>query len=56
MAVYYTVGWAVSTYYDRPLHMRQMMGAAMAQDFSWQRSADNYELAYAQAIANKRAF
>jgi starch synthase len=54
-AVYYTVGWAVSTYYDRPLHMRQMIAAAMAQDFSWQRSADTYELAYTQAIANKRA-
>ena len=56
LAVYYTVGWAVSTYYDRPHHMRQMIAAAMAQNFSWQRSADNYELAYTQAIANKRAY
>ena len=55
LAVYYTVGWAVSTYYDRPQHMRQMIGAAMRQDFSWQRSAATYELAYARAIANKRA-
>jgi starch synthase len=55
LAVYYTVGWAVSTYYDRPHHMRQMIAAAMAQDFSWQRSAATYELAYARAIANKRA-
>jgi starch synthase len=54
-AVYYTVGWAVSTYYDRPRHMRQMIAAAMAQDFSWEWSAATYELAYAQAIANKRA-
>jgi starch synthase len=54
-AVYYTVGWAVSTYYDRPQHMRQMIGTAMAQDFSWERSAATYELAYAQAIAHKRA-
>lgn len=55
LAVYYTVGWAVSTYYDRPHHMRQMIAAAMAQDFSWKRSADNYELAYARAIATKQA-
>jgi starch synthase len=55
LAVYYTVGWAVSTYYDRPHHMRQMMAAAMAQDFSWNRSAGTYELAYARALANKQA-
>ena len=53
LAVYYTVGWAVSTYYDRPLHMQRMIAAAMTQDFSWERSADTYELAYAQAMANK---
>lgn len=52
-AVYDTVGWAVSTYYDRPEHMRAMIGKAMAQDFSWERSAIGYEHAYHQAIANK---
>lgn len=54
-AVYYTVGWAVSTYYDRPHHMRQMIAAAMSRDFSWERSADTWELAYVRAIAIKRA-
>jgi starch synthase len=54
-AVYYTVGWAVSTYYDRPQHMRQMITRAMAQDFSWDRSAGTWGQAYAQALANKRA-
>ena len=54
-AVYDTVGWAVSTYYDRPEHMRRMITAAMRQDFSWDRSAAVYEQAYIQAIANKQA-
>ena len=54
-AVYDTVGWAVSTYYDRPEHMRRMITAAMRQDFSWERSAAVYEQAYLQAIANKQA-
>ena len=53
-AVYDTVGWAVSTYYDRPRHKAAMIQAAMAEDFSWDRSAAQYEAAYAQAIANKK--
>jgi starch synthase len=54
-AVYDAVGWAVSTYYDRPQHMAAMIAAAMAEDFSWDRSAAQYEAAYAQAIANKKS-
>jgi starch synthase len=53
-AVQDSVGWAVSTYYDRPHHMAQLIQAAMAEDFSWDRSATQYEAAYEQAIANKR--
>lgn len=52
-AIYNTVGWAVSTYFDRPAHIQQMIQAAMAQDFSWERSAAAYESLYQQAIANK---
>ncbi len=52
-AIYYTVGWAVSTYYDRPHHIRQMMQTAMLQDFSWERSASAYLQAYRRAMANK---
>jgi starch synthase len=54
-AIYYTVGWAVSTYYDRPQHIRQMAAAAMAQDYSWERSASLYVQTYRRAIANKTA-
>jgi starch synthase len=53
-AVHDTVGWAVSTYYDRPHHMAMLIQAAMTEDFSWERSAGHYEAAYAQAIANKK--
>ncbi|MDD5207438.1 MAG: hypothetical protein PHS17_18565, partial [Desulfobacterales bacterium] len=42
-ALYYTVGWAVSTYYDRPDHMRMLRESAMKQDFSWNRSVNEYE-------------
>lgn len=53
-AIYYTVGWAVSTYYDRRAHIAQMMQRAMTRDFSWERSMDGYLAAYEKAIRNKR--
>ena len=54
-AIYYTVGWAVSSYYDRRPHIRQMIQNAMAQDFGWEASAREYERLYERAIANKQA-
>jgi starch synthase len=54
-AVYYAVGWAVSTYYDRKHHMTQMIQSAMAQDFSWERSADGYVWLYERALQVKRS-
>ncbi|MFN8485631.1 MAG: glycogen synthase GlgA [Anaerolineae bacterium] len=54
-AVYYAVGWAVSTYYDRPQHMAKMIQTAMAQDFSWEQSARQYVAMYEQAMSNKVA-
>jgi starch synthase len=54
-ALYYTVGWAVSTYYDRKEHMQKMIAAAMSQDLSWEHSARIYVQAYERAIANKKA-
>lgn len=53
--IYYTTGWAVSTYYDRPAHIQKMIQSAMAQDFSWRRSALAYVKLYQQAIEKKRA-
>ena len=52
-AIYYTVGWAVSTYYDRPQHIQQMRRAAMAQEYSWQKSAEMYVKLYERGMAVK---
>ena len=54
--IFYTVGWAVSTYYDRRSHFDQMQQQAMAQNFSWEKSAREYEQAYQQAINIKHSF
>jgi starch synthase len=54
-ALYFTAGWAVSTFYDRPRHIQNMIKTAMAQDFSWEKSARQYLRAYRRAIANKTA-
>jgi starch synthase len=53
-AIYYAVGWAVSTYYDRRVHWDVMVQRAMQQHFSWRDSALKYEEAYRRAIENKR--
>ncbi len=54
-AIYYTVGWAVSTYYDRRHHWDAMVQRAMHQRFAWEDSARQYEQAYYQAIRNKQS-
>lgn len=51
-AIFDTIGWAISTYYDRPYHIYQMIQAAMEQDFSWERNAKAYIDAYKKAIAS----
>jgi starch synthase len=53
-ALYNTIGWAVSTYYDRPGHIKKMIEKAMAQDFSWKKSAREYINTYFRAIRIKR--
>lgn len=45
-ALYFTVGWAVSTYYDRPKDMQKMLLRAMKEDFSWEKASENYLNAY----------
>jgi starch synthase len=49
-----TIGWALSTYYDRPNHVATMRKRAMAQDFSWERAAAEYEGLYREAYARRR--
>ncbi|MGC8764500.1 MAG: glycogen synthase GlgA [Brevinematia bacterium] len=53
-AIYYTVGWAVSTYFDRKHHMKKLIKNAMSRDFSWEKSAREYESLYTKAIKIKK--
>jgi len=53
-ALYNTIGWAVSTWFDRPHHIAQLRQQAMAQDFSWSDSARRYVEVYEHALRNRR--
>ena len=44
------IGWAVSTWYDRPEHVAQMRHRAMKQDFSWSTAAKRYIEVYEHAM------
>ncbi|HWO14298.1 MAG TPA: glycogen synthase GlgA [Polyangiaceae bacterium] len=49
-----TIGWAVSTYHDRPDHLRGLQIRGMQQDFSWARAAEAYEHLYLEAYRRRR--
>ncbi len=49
-----TIGWAVSTWHDRPHHIEAMRRRAMARDFSWDGSAAEYERLYLEAYRKRR--
>jgi starch synthase len=53
-ALFDTVGWALSTWYDRPRHIAAMRREAMAEDFSWQHAAKQYEQVYLRAYQRRR--
>jgi starch synthase len=53
MAIYYTIGWAISTYYDRPQHLLRMREAAMQERFTWEDAARHYEAVYEKALARR---
>lgn len=48
-----TIGWACSTYYDRPAHYRALQQNGMGHDFSWGKSADQYIDVYRWAIQQR---
>jgi starch synthase len=50
-----TVGWALSTWYDRRPHVELLRRRAMAQDFSWERAARAYVDLYGAAQGRRRA-
>jgi starch synthase len=49
-----TVGWAVSTWHDRPQHVVAMRRRAMGQDFSWEAAAEQYERLFLRAYRARR--
>lgn len=53
-ALHDTVGWACSTYYDRPLHYRSLQQNGMRRDFGWSVSARHYVDVYRWAINQRR--
>lgn len=54
-ALYYTIGWACSTWYDRPHHWQQLQKNAMkrAETFDWSTSAKQYEQLYMWAVEQR---
>jgi starch synthase len=49
-----TIGWAVSTWYDRPRHLDVMRRRAMKEDHSWDQAAREYSRLYLAAYARRR--
>jgi starch synthase len=49
-----TIGWALSTYHDRPEHFRNLQSRGMQRDFSWARAAEAYEATYLAAYQRRR--
>ena len=53
-ALYYAIGWACSTYYDRPEHYRKLQRNGMSQNLSWKESAKKYASIYDWALRARR--
>ncbi|MGJ8652329.1 MAG: glycogen synthase GlgA [Opitutaceae bacterium] len=52
--LYYTIGWACSTYYDRPEDLAVLRKNAMQQSFSWDTPAKKYVEIYKEALEARR--
>jgi starch synthase len=50
-----TVGWAVSTYFDRPDHLAAMRQRGMRKRFEWSSAAEQYERLFEWACQRRRA-
>jgi len=54
-ALYNTMGWACSTWYDRKKDINSMRLNAMNSDFSWRASSDKYANVYKWAVGARSA-
>jgi len=55
-ALYDTMGWAVSTWFDRPQHIQQLRKQAMNREFSWEDAAQKYLHVYQHAFERRNAW
>jgi len=54
-ALYYCLGWACATWYDRPDAIANLRRQAMAQEFLWSDAAKQYLLVFEHALKNRRS-
>jgi starch synthase len=54
-AIYNTVKWALETYNNRKAHFEKLIINAMEQNFSWDKSAEEYIQLYGRAIENSHS-
>jgi starch synthase len=54
-ALYYAIGWACATYYDRPEEFQKLRQNGMQGDYSWDGSATQYESIYDWAVQARTA-
>lgn len=52
-ALYDTMGWAVSTWYDRPHHYDALRANGMSRHFPWETAAGEYVKVYHKALQNR---
>lgn len=52
-AFYNTIGWALSTWYNRPDDIAMLRNNAMAKRFSWEQSTQDYLDIYKEAVYRK---
>ncbi len=52
-SLYNTIGWVISTWYDRPKHIKAMIKEAMSRRFDWEQSVAKYEACYYEVIEKK---
>lgn len=55
-ALHDTIGWAVSTWYDRPHHYKKLQQTAMSREFNWSDSAEKYLNVYQHALERRLAW
>ncbi|MCG8333423.1 MAG: glycogen synthase [Proteobacteria bacterium] len=51
-----TIGWALSTWYDKPESYKTVQLSAMKQDFGWQTAVEKYETVYDQAMGRRKSW